>query len=402
MKFQKSLELLCLPVADGLSRRILMVLSLAMFCAMLGIGIISPVLPIYAKNLGTSGFALGMIIGSFSLSRTGGMVISGELAEHMDRKWLLLGGLAFYAAASVAYTFAYSTASLILIRLGHGLGSAMVVPITMAIATDIAPEGEEGLFFGSLQGALFLGVGCGPLLSGVLAEHLGLVAPFYGMTALTLLSMVFVLLWLPWKISSGSASSGLSGMGETFSAILVDREMMRVFFFQFASAMCRGVLVMVIPLFASGFRLSLTQIGFVVSLNSLATGILQRFSGRLADRFPRRKLILAGGLISSVTLLGLPNLTSPVSLGLASIAFGVGHAFASPSLAAIAASRGSLYGSGRIMGLFNIAFSMGMTTGPVITGMLLDMTRTGFPFYLLSAVLLGAALLVFSPRRLEA
>lgn len=167
-----------MPVADGLSRRILIVLSLAMFCAMLGIGIISPVLPLYAKNLGASGFALGMIIGSFSLSRTGGMIVSGELAEHMDRKWLLLGGLAFYAAASVAYTFAYSTASLILIRMGHGLGSAMVVPITMAIATDIAPEGEEGLFFGSLQGALFLGVGCGPLLSGLLAEHLGLMAPF--------------------------------------------------------------------------------------------------------------------------------------------------------------------------------------------------------------------------------
>ncbi len=388
-----------LPVANVLSRRILIVLSLAMFCAMLGMGIISPILPLYAQNLGASGFALGMIIGAFSLSRSGGMIVSGELAEHMDKKRLLLGGLAFYAAASVSYTFANSTASLILIRMGHGLGSAMVVPITMAIATDIAPEGEQGAFFGTLQGAQFLGVGCGPLLSGLLAENFGLMAPFYGMTALTLLSMTFVFLWLPWKISSGSSIS--TSMGGAFSAILLDREMMRVFFFQFASAMCRGVLVMVIPLFASGFNLSFMQIGFVVSLNSLATGLLQRFSGRMADRFPKRKMILAGGLISAVTLIGLPNLTTPVSLALASVAFGVGHAFATPSLAAIAASRGNLYGSGRIMGLFNISFSVGMTIGPVLTGMLLDMTRTGFPFYLLSAILLSATLLAFSPRRLH-
>ncbi|GAB1486203.1 hypothetical protein MASR2M79_12510 [Aminivibrio sp.] len=164
-----------MPVADGLSRRILIVLSLAMFCAMLGIGIISPVLPIYAKSRGER-ICPRHDHRLFLLSRTGGMVISGELAEHMDRKWLLLGGLAFYAAASVAYTFAYSTASLILIRLGHGLGSAMVVPITMAIATDIAPRGR-GAFLRLLQGALF-SAWVRPLLSGVLAEHLGLVAPF--------------------------------------------------------------------------------------------------------------------------------------------------------------------------------------------------------------------------------
>ncbi|NLB82932.1 MAG: MFS transporter [Synergistaceae bacterium] len=273
-----------MPVTDGLSRRILIVLSLAMFCAMLGMGIISPILPLYAKNLGASGFALGMIIGAFSLSRSGGMIVSGELAEHMDKKRLLLGGLAFYAAASVSYTFANSTASLILIRMGHGLGSAMVVPITMAIATDIAPEGEAGLFFGSLQGAQFLGVGCGPLLSGLLAENFGLMAPFYGMTALTILSMTFVFLWLPWKISSGSSVS--TSMGAAFSAILLDREMMRVFFFQFASAMCRGVLVMVIPLFASGFNLSFMQIGFVISLNSLATGFLSVSPGGWRTDFP--------------------------------------------------------------------------------------------------------------------
>ncbi|GAB1486202.1 hypothetical protein MASR2M79_12500 [Aminivibrio sp.] len=107
------------------------------------------------------------------------------------------------------------------------------------------------------------------------------------------------------------------------------------------------------------------QIGFVVSLNSPATGILQRFSGRLADRFPKRKLILAGGS-SSVTLLGLPNLTSPVSLGLASIAFGVGHAFA--SLWPLSRPPGVSLRIRENHGAFQHRFSMGMTTGPVITG----------------------------------
>jgi len=57
----------------------------------------------------------------------------------------------------------------------------------------------------------------------------------------------------------------------------------------------------------------------------------------------------------------------------------------------MAAARGKTYGSGRIMGLFNIAFSLGMTTGPVVVGILLDHTGKGLPFYLLSAALLLSA-----------
>ncbi|MEA4952995.1 MAG: MFS transporter [Aminivibrio sp.] len=382
---------LLLLSTEGSYRKILTVLSLSMFCAMLGIGIIAPVLPLYAKRLGASGLAIGTIIGAFSFSRSGGMLISGELAERMNRKVLLLAGLAFYALASVAYTFASTTESLIAIRIGHGIGSAMVVPITMAIGAEVVPKGKEGLFFGSLQGALFLGVGSGPLLSGLLAETIGFNAPFYAMTSLTVLSMILVFRFLPGNLPSGRGSETLCGLRSVFQAILTDHEMLVVFFFQFCSAMCRGVLVMMIPLLASDIRLSLSEIGFVVSLNSLSTGVLQRFSGRLADNLHKHRLILAGGLISAVTLLGLPNLRTPWSLSIASVVFGVGHAFASPSLAAMAAARGKTYGSGRIMGLFNIAFSLGMTTGPVVVGILLDHTGKGLPFYLLSAALLLSA-----------
>ena len=133
---------LLLLSTEGSYRKILTVLSLSMFCAMLGIGIIAPVLPLYAKRLGASGLAIGTIIGAFSFSRSGGMLISGELAERMNRKVLLLAGLAFYALASVAYTFASTTESLIAIRIGHGIGSAMVVPITMAIGAEVVPKGK--------------------------------------------------------------------------------------------------------------------------------------------------------------------------------------------------------------------------------------------------------------------
>ena len=263
---------------------------------MLGIGIIAPVLPLYAKSLGANSVAIGLIIGSFSFSRIWGMLVSGELAERMDRKKLLLSGLLVYAAASVAYTFAFSTKVLIFIRIWHGIGSAMVVPITMAIAADIAPKGEEGAIFGSLQAALFLGVGCGPLLSGFLADTFGFYAPFFAMTALTLLALFLVLALFP-ASPPRSVAAVDSGALKAFKCIVSDPEMLVVFIFQFSSAMCRGVLVMVIPLFASQFDLSLSSIGVIVSLNSISTGILQNIYGRMADNLHKKKLIIIGGMI---------------------------------------------------------------------------------------------------------
>ena len=63
----------------------------------------------------------------------------------------------------------------------------------MAIGADFAEKGKEGVFFGTLQGAHFLGIGFGPLISGVLTDHFGWHVPFYFMTALTALALVMVI-----------------------------------------------------------------------------------------------------------------------------------------------------------------------------------------------------------------
>jgi MFS family permease len=47
----------------------LITLLLSVFIALLGIGIIVPVMPVFARDLGAGGFALGLIIAAFSVTR---------------------------------------------------------------------------------------------------------------------------------------------------------------------------------------------------------------------------------------------------------------------------------------------------------------------------------------------
>jgi len=65
------------------------ILALSVFSSMLGVGIISPLLPLYAENLGATGIWLGIIFSSFSISRTVFMPIIGRLSDRRGRKIFL-------------------------------------------------------------------------------------------------------------------------------------------------------------------------------------------------------------------------------------------------------------------------------------------------------------------------
>ena len=61
------------------ARRIYNVLFISVFATMLGLGVVSPLLPLYAENLGATGIWLGIIFSAFALSRSVFMPIIAKL-----------------------------------------------------------------------------------------------------------------------------------------------------------------------------------------------------------------------------------------------------------------------------------------------------------------------------------
>jgi DHA1 family multidrug resistance protein-like MFS transporter len=166
-------------------RRIFIVLSLSIFVAMVGMGIIAPLMAIYAEDLGASGIWLGIIMGSFSFSRLVFMPIVGRISDKTGRKRFITIGLLVYCLFSLAYIHALNPQSLAFIRLAHGIGSAMVIPIAMAYVGEISEEGKEGISMGIVHSALFMGLACGPLTGALLNDSFGMDSAFYTMACLT-------------------------------------------------------------------------------------------------------------------------------------------------------------------------------------------------------------------------
>ena len=88
-----------------INRRVLRVLFLAIFSSMLGASLVVPLLPSYAHNLGATGFRVGLIFTTFSLSRNLLVPVFGHWSDAKGRKPFITCGLFAYFVAFIVYIF---------------------------------------------------------------------------------------------------------------------------------------------------------------------------------------------------------------------------------------------------------------------------------------------------------
>jgi MFS family permease len=352
-------------------KRVFPILSISVFSSMLGAGIISPLLPIYAESLGATGIWIGVIFAGFSISRAIFMPIIGRASDRRGRRKIFLCiGLFAYALISLGYVWANSVSDLTLIRLFHGSAAGMIIPIAQAYVGDLSPEGEEGTWMGYFNAAFFTGFGFGPLMGGVLTDHFGMNTAFYTMGALNLLAFTLALSPLPEVHQKG----GVRGNPQTSFSQMMESGMIRgLVSFRLINALGRGAFSCFLPIFAGSYLgLTPTQIGAVLAINILLMALLQPFCGRLADRFSKRKLVIIGSLIDLITLSLVPLMQDFPQLVALCIFGSISRALALPAASGLTVEEGRKYGMGSAMGIFTMAMSLGMAGGPIISGQVYD------------------------------
>lgn len=129
-------------------RKVFPVLALALFPSLLGVGIITPLLPFYSEKLGANDIWIGVIYAIFFISRTIVTPFIGRLADRRGRKLLLTIGLLSSAIISLGYIGALDPTQLTIVRLVHGAAAGMIQPIAQAYVGDLSPKGEEGKWMG--------------------------------------------------------------------------------------------------------------------------------------------------------------------------------------------------------------------------------------------------------------
>jgi MFS family permease len=354
-----------------LDKKIFGTLFFSIFAAVTGVGVVVPLLPIYAHDLGASGLYIGLIFGSFSISRTLFLPWFGRLSDVKGRKPFIVPGFLAYALISLAFIYSNAVSTLIVIRFFHGIASAMLMPVIQAYIGDITPKGREGITMGMFNMSLFMGLSLGPLIGGIIKDHFNLQTSFFCMGLLAL--------------PPTQSEKGIAHQGHPFSwkTLVYDWHVAGLFSFRFAYVFCVGIIWGFIPLYAdSQFAASSSLIGILIMLGVFVSGLIHLPMGYLADRISKQLMVVIGGLTVSYAILSFAWADQMADLIRATVLFGLGGGISMPALMAMAVLKGGrINAMGSIMALMTMAHSLGMFSGALMGGMMMDFfqLQTVFP-----------------------
>jgi EmrB/QacA subfamily drug resistance transporter len=147
--------------------------SIGLFMVMLDNTVVNVALPTIARDLKIGMSSLEWVVNGYTLSFAMLMLTGGKLADYFGRRRFFAIGLVLFTVASLMCGLASSDAFLIGARVIQGAGAALLAPATLSIISATFPARERGTAIGIWAGVSATALAVGPLIGGLVTEHLG-------------------------------------------------------------------------------------------------------------------------------------------------------------------------------------------------------------------------------------
>jgi MFS family permease len=300
----------------------MLVVFLTVFIDLIGFGIVVPLVPLFSRHYGASGFVIGAIIASFSAMQFVFAPIWGKLSDRHGRRPILListaGAALSYVLFALGSGFENHTLALWALLVSRMFAGACGGNITVAQAyiADITPPENRSKRMGLIGMAFGLGFIFGPAISGIALKFGGVTAP--GWTAAALCAANFLLAYFilaeSLKPDSGHAANRprFAQWGHTLAQPKIGLLILIFFLATFAFSCFESTLPLLV---SDNFKLGLTMdetkpamtvISLFVFCGVIGAFIQGGLIGRLVKKFGEPKLIAFSLLLTGVSLALLP------------------------------------------------------------------------------------------------
>lgn len=364
--------------------------------ATMGISMVSPLLPVYAEELGATGIWIGLTFSVFAVTQTITSPFVGGWSDRYGRKPFIIAGLMLYFVAAIGYLFSTELWQVIAFRALSGGGTSLIFSVARAYLGEMTPEGQEGRWSGVFTTADIVGFGIGPLLAGIVRQELGFDAVFVGMALLMGSAATIVLLLLPPRPRSAEDDDSSSVLPATpIMAALRHRMVLALTLNWALISLSFGSTLAFLGVRLERLEVSAGLIGLVFALESVASGVSQPFLGAAADKFDRR-VLNAIGMVALALLIGSLALTEELVL-IAAVMFGVGAASGMSAVAtnAMQVDLGRRIGMGTVIGLGSAGNGFGVLFGSLLGGLVVDLTGHNVAAFYVAAGTMLSGLVIF-------
>jgi MFS family permease len=399
------------------------------FVDMVGLLMIIPLLPFYAKSLGGSGidmlglhFGIGLIIGFIVAAFTVAQLLSapawGRFSDRVGRRPALLVALGASGIAYLIFGFAHSLLILFLSRIVQGAGGGTVGVIQAYVADSTDPK-DRARALGWLSATTNLGVALGPvlgsfaitlgkrdLLPGSGTLHMGHAAPGIMAAALCFANMIFVARYL--NESRDFSEQPASGEVRRTSSQAIWRVISHssepasrlIWIYAIAIGAFQGSFSVLALFLNARFQVTEQTIGyFFMYVGSISVFTRVLLLGRMVDWLGEAKLSRLGLVLLASGVVGMPLARNLLMLAIAVALIPLGTAFTFPCVTSLLSRVIAPRERGLYMGMQQTYGGVARIIAPLFFGWAFDSLGVSAPYFFSSAFILGTLFLGFGLDR---
>lgn len=361
-----------------------------------GWGMVIPVTPLFAKQLGAS---LGMIGFVMTMKGLGTLLFdlpAGLLVARVGTRRAMIVASFGTIIASGLTGFVDGIAALALLSLALGGFQSVWMLSRNAHLRLVVATSQRGRAISSLGGAFRVGSFLGPIIGGFIGRELGLAASFFGQALVATIGLVLIFATDRSRTTGTqeSTAAGFTRMGGLL------RSHARVFLTGGLVTLTLGILrsarLILLPLWGSAIGLNVAEVGLVMGLGSGLDMLMFFPAGLIMDRLGRKWAMIPCLLILSLSFVFLPLAHSFLALLLVSLLAGLGNGFGAGIVMTLGADFAPSDAYGEFLGIWRLVGDVGTAGGPAVVGIIAQAVALAVaPLFAVVSGVAGAVLMGF-------
>ncbi len=348
------------------------VIFLTTFLDLLGFGLIIPILPTFAEDLGASEMQIGFIAAIYALMNFSFSPFWGRMSDRHGRRPIILISILVTATAYLIFSQTETILILVLSRIFSGIGSANI-GAAQAYIGDISEPKDRAKSMGILGAAFGLGFVFGPPIGGFLKADFGIEILGFVVAGLSFMNFIVAYFFLPESLKEKNKNAKRTNIITGIVTQLKKPEISKLFFINllFISAFSM-MQVTAVLLWSDHSFFDDKQIGFVFMFIGISSALVQGLLvGPIAKRFGEKQMLTIGMTLLAIGLFAMPFFQAELFIPWELIAIGLialANGFINPALMSLITKMSKPNELGQLTGLYQSFGSIGRVLGPAVGG----------------------------------
>ncbi len=396
-------------IADASSRPtrpsalpLVLMLVAAMFLNYIDRGMVAVAAPLIKQELALSATAFGVAVSAFFWIYAPAQLLVGWMVDRFRPERMLSAGVALWGSATAATALVTGFIPLVALRVALGLGESAAFPGSSKLIARDVPRAHRGIANAGIGAALAFGPAFGTLVGG-------LIMAAWGWRAMFVIFGVATLLWLvPWRRfeRAAVAAGDGDGAGVPFGVILRQPTLWAQCAGHFTSNYGFYFLLAWLPLYLVNVRgFALTEMATMAALTYVAQGLSALAAGWACDRLVaggadasrvRKGMMVIAHVVAAIGTLAIVMVDSPAETMLWLIVTGVAIGPNSVGVYLIGQTFAGPRAAGRWIGMQNFLGNLSGIIGPIVTGLIIDVSGGYFGAFALAAAVSAVGALIWA------